>query len=153
MPMNSAAPRRWRMRSLLSWSRPSPESTMKRMPCTVVSAVISVLQGRAQVTETPSFTRRAAAARLAGVIRLMVASSSSVPQRPQLDSVRMYSRTCASVGRVATKRRLLQLARVDLHHRVEKLERARFRPLERVPPDDGTEAAPVADGTVLVVER
>ena len=76
---------------------------MKRMPCTVVSAVISVLQGRAQVTETPSFTRRAAAARFSGVMRLMVPSSSSAPQRPQLDRVRMYSRTCASVGGVATR--------------------------------------------------
>src|SRR5215470_9841932 len=152
MPMNSAAPRRWRMRSLLSWSRPSPESTMKRMPCTVVSAVISVLQGRAQVTETPSFTRRAAAARLAGVMRLMVPSSSSLPQRPQLDRVRMYSRTCASVGGVATGA-LLELAGIDLHHRAEELEGARLRALEGVPPDDGAEPAAVPDGAVLVVER
>src|SRR5215472_11376763 len=152
MPMNSAAPRRWRMRSLLSWSRPSPESTMKRMPCTVVSAVISVLQGRAQVTETPSFTRRAAAARLAGVMRLMVPSSSSLPQRPQLDRVRMYSRTCASVGGVATGA-LLELAGVDLHHRAEELEGAWLRALEGVPPDDGAEPAAVPDGAVLVVER
>ena len=76
---------------------------MKRMPCTVVSAVISVLQGRAQVTEMPSLTRRVAAARFPGVMRLMVPSSSSAPQRPQLDRERMYSRTCASVGGVATR--------------------------------------------------
>src|ERR1700682_4180110 len=98
---------------------------MKRMGWTVVSGVISVLQGRAQVTLTPSFTRRAAAARFSGVTRLMVPSSSSLPQRPQLDRVRMYSRTCASVGAVATQR-LLQLAGVDLHHRREELERARL---------------------------
>src|SRR5215470_9060096 len=134
------------MRSLLSWSRPSPESSMKRMPCTVVSAVISVLQGRAQVTEQPSCTRRAAAARLAGVIKLTVPSSSSSPQRPQLDRVRMYSRTCASVGGVATEGRLLELARVDLHHRAEELERARLGALETVPPDDGAEPPAVADG-------
>src|SRR5215475_10032434 len=46
----------------------------------------------------------AGAARLAGVMRLMVPSSSSWPQRPQLDRVRMYSRTCDSVGGVATRR-------------------------------------------------
>src|SRR6266536_5248082 len=125
---------------------------MKRMGWTVVSAVISVLQGRAQVTLAPSFTRRAAAARFSGVIRLTVPSSSSLPQRPQLDKVRMYSRTCASVGAVATER-LLELAGVDLHHRGQELEGARLRPLERVPPDDGAEAAAVSDGPVLVIER
>src|SRR3990170_2049824 len=152
MPMNSAAPRRWRIRSLESWSLPSPESTMKRMGWTVVSAVISVDQGRAQVTLTPSVTRRAAAARFAEVIRLIVPSSSSVPQRPQLESVRRYSRTCASVGAVATER-LLQFARVDLHHRGQELERPRLLALERVPPDDGAEAAAVADGPAFVEDR
>src|SRR4030095_14671439 len=37
-------------------------------------------------TATPSFTRAAACARFAGVTRLSVPSSSSLPQRPQLDS-------------------------------------------------------------------
>ncbi len=59
---------------------------MKRSGCTVVSAVMSVVIGRAQVTLTPALTRRAAAWRRAGVIRLTVPSSSSLPQRPQLDS-------------------------------------------------------------------
>src|SRR3990172_2536289 len=152
MPMNSAAPRRWRIRSFESWSRPSPESTMKRMGWTVVSAVISVVHGRAQVTLMPSFTSFAAAARFAGVIRLTVPSSSSLPQRPQLDRVRMYSRTCASVGAVAT-RPLLQFAGADLHHRGPELERARLLAMERVPPDDGAEAAAVADGPALVEDR
>src|SRR3990172_2820462 len=152
MPMNSAAPRRWRIRSFESWSRPSPESTMKRMGWTVVSAVISVVHGRAQVTLRPSMTSFAAAARFAGVIRLTVPSSSSLPQRPQLDRVRMYSRTCASVGAVATGP-LLQFARVDLHHRGQELERPRLLALERVPPDDGAEAAAVADGPAFVEDR
>src|SRR5438876_5607440 len=131
---------------------------MKRMGWTVVSAVISVDQGRAQVTLTPSFTRRAAATRFSGVIRLTVPSSSSLPQRPQLESVRMYSRTCASVGAtstggaVGTRAGLLELAGIDLHHRREELERPRLGPLERIPPDDGAEAAAVPDGPVLIVE-
>jgi hypothetical protein len=86
MPMNSAAPRRCRARSGEMVSRPSPESTMKRIGWTVVSAVMSVVIGRAQVTLWPWVTRRAAAWRLAGVIRLTVPSSSSLPQRPQLES-------------------------------------------------------------------
>jgi hypothetical protein len=60
---------------------------MKRMGWTVVSGVMSVVIGRAQVTLWPWLTRRAAAWRLAGVMRLMVPSSSSLPQRPQLDRV------------------------------------------------------------------
>jgi hypothetical protein len=59
---------------------------MKRRGWTVVSAVMSVVIGRAQVTLSPVVTRRAAAWRRAGVIRLTVPSSSSLPQRPQLDS-------------------------------------------------------------------
>ncbi|HEY7254187.1 MAG TPA: hypothetical protein VIG37_27120 [Methylomirabilota bacterium] len=74
-------------------SRPSPESTMKRMGCTVVSAVISVVMGRAHETLSPWVTSRAAAWRFAGVMRLIVPSSSSRPQRPQLESVVRYSRT------------------------------------------------------------
>jgi hypothetical protein len=61
MPMNSAAPRRCSARSAETVSRPSPESTMKRMGWTVVSAVISVLMGRAQETLSPWVTSRAAA--------------------------------------------------------------------------------------------
>jgi hypothetical protein len=87
MPMNSPAPRRARRRSGGAVSRPSPLSTMKRMTWKVVSAVMSVTIGRAPVTATPSSTSRAAAARLAGVIRLIVPSSSSAPHRPQFDSV------------------------------------------------------------------
>ena len=59
---------------------------MKRRGWTVVSAVMSVVIGRAQVTLSPVVTRRAAAWRRAGVTRLTVPSSSSLPQRPQLDS-------------------------------------------------------------------
>src|SRR5262245_1762797 len=40
----------------------------------------------ASETVTPSFTSAAACARLAGVTRLSVPSSSSLPQRPQLES-------------------------------------------------------------------
>ncbi len=54
---------------------------------------MSVAIGRAQVTLSPWVTSRAAAWRLAGVMRLMVPSSSSLPQRPQFDSVFRYSRT------------------------------------------------------------
>ena len=93
MPMNSEAPRRSRARSGETVSRPSPESTMNRSGWNVVSAAMSVRMGRAQVTLSPSVTRRAAAWRLAGVTRLIVPSSSSLPQRPQLESVVRYSRT------------------------------------------------------------
>jgi hypothetical protein len=40
--------------------------------------------GRAQLTGTPSWTSAAARLRLAGVIRFIVPSWSSAPQRPQL---------------------------------------------------------------------
>ncbi len=60
---------------------------MKRMTWKVVSAEMAVTMGRAQVTGTPSRTSRAAARRLAGVIRFSVPSWSSAPQRPQFDSV------------------------------------------------------------------
>ena len=91
--MNSAAPRRCSARSGETVSRPSPESTMKRIGWTVVSGVMSVVMGRAQVTLSPWVTSRAAAWRLAGVMRLMVPSSSSLPPRPQFDRVFRYSRT------------------------------------------------------------
>ena len=61
---------------------------MKRSGWNVVSAVMSVTMGRAQVTLTPSRTRPAAAIRLAGVIRLIVPSWSEDPHRPQLDRER-----------------------------------------------------------------
>src|SRR6059058_6471962 len=61
MPMNSEAPRRARIRSGESWSRPSPESTMKRRGWNVVSALIALVAiGRAQLTGTPSATSAAA---------------------------------------------------------------------------------------------
>ncbi len=69
-------------------SRPLPESTMKRMGWKVVSGVMSVAIGRAHVTLSPWVTSR-----LAGVIRLLVPSSSSLPQRPQFDRVFRQSRT------------------------------------------------------------
>src|ERR1700752_568068 len=145
MPMNSAAPRRCRARSGDTVSRPSPESTMKRMGWTVVSAAMSVVMGRAHVTLSPWVTRRAACWRLAGVIRLMVPSSSSLPQRPQFDSVFRYSRTVDSEGTPdgagTSGPALLLLARVDLHHGVQEAQRVVARPLERVSPDDGAEAA------------
>jgi len=98
MPMNSAAPRRCRMRSSESVSRPSPLSTMKRMGCTVVSALISVVIGREQLTDTPSLTSAAARLRWAGVMKFTVPSWSSVPQRPQLESVSSILRTSSCVG-------------------------------------------------------
>src|SRR5512134_1086456 len=154
--MNSAAPRRCRARSGETVSRPSPESTMKRMGCTVVSGVMSVVMGRAQVTLSPAVTSRAAAWRLAGVIRLTVPSSSSLPQRPQFERDFRYSRTWASegtAGGAGTGRRLLLLARVDLHHGVQEPQRMIARPLERVAPDDGAETAAVADAAALVEDR
>src|SRR3977135_1183099 len=130
---------------------------MKRIGCTDVSAASSGAQGRAQVTLTPSLTSRAAAARFSGVIRLMVPSPSSLPQRPPLGKVRMYSRTCASVGTGAAgamaTRWLFQLAGIDLHHRGEKLESPRLGPLEGVPPDDGAEAAAGTDAPALLLDR
>ena len=50
-------------------------------------------------TGTPSFTSASAARRLAGVIRLSVPSSSSLPHRPQLDSDDCQVSNCASVTR------------------------------------------------------
>src|SRR5436853_6585777 len=102
MPMNSAAPRRCRMRSDESWSRPSPESTMKRTGWIVVSALISLVTiGRAQLTGTPSCTSAAARLRLAGVIRFIVPSWSSAPQRPQLLRLEIILITSLSVTVVA----------------------------------------------------
>src|SRR4030095_1340417 len=87
-------------------------------------------------------------------MRLIVPSPSSLPQRPQLESVFRYSRTFASdgtAGRTGTSagRGLLLLARVDLHHGVQEPQRVIARPLERVAPDDGAEAAAVADAAGL----
>ena len=50
------------------------------------STPFSVSAFDASDTVTPSFTSAAACARLAGVIRLSVPSSSSLPHRPQLDN-------------------------------------------------------------------
>src|SRR5262245_7625561 len=98
MPMNSAAPRRSRMRSRLAVSRPSPLSTMKRIGWKLVSAVMSVEIGREQLTDTPSCTSAAARLRFSGVMKLSVPSWSSAPQRPQLLSESSILRTSASVG-------------------------------------------------------
>src|SRR5206468_2606544 len=66
MPMNSEAPRRARIRSGESWSRASPESTMKRRGWNVVSALIALVAiRRAQLTGTPSATSAAARVRIA----------------------------------------------------------------------------------------
>src|SRR5688572_21151580 len=48
-------------------------------------------------TGTPSFTSAIAARRVAGVIRLSVPSSSSLPQRPQLDNSVCQASNCAPV--------------------------------------------------------
>src|ERR1700693_394424 len=50
-------------------------------------------------TGTPSFTSANAALRLAGVIRLSVPSSSSLPQRPQFDNSVCQASYCASLTR------------------------------------------------------
>src|SRR6201994_5098303 len=50
-------------------------------------------------TGTPSFTSANAAIRLAGVIRLIVPSSSSFPQRPQFDNSVCQASNCASLTR------------------------------------------------------
>src|SRR3989442_6267996 len=102
MPMNSEAPRRARIRSGESWSRPSPESTMKRRGWNVVSALIALVAiGRAQLTGTPSATSAAARFRFAAVMRLMVPSWSSAPQRPQLLRLEIILITSLSVTVVA----------------------------------------------------
>src|SRR5437867_9083836 len=103
MPMNSEAPRRARIRSGESWSRPSPESTMKRRGWNVVSAPIALVAiDRAQLTGTPSFTSAAARFRFSGVMRLIVPSSSSCPPRPQLLRLEIILTTSLSVRVVAT---------------------------------------------------
>src|SRR5438093_3337523 len=98
MPMNSAAPRLCRFRSRGAVSRPSPLSTMKRIGCTVVSAVMSVEIGREQLTDTPSLTSAAARLRWAGAMKFTVPSWSSAPQRPQLLSESNILSTSPSVG-------------------------------------------------------
>src|SRR6266852_1737026 len=55
--------------------------------------------------------------------------------------------------RLQPGRPLLLLARVDLHHGVQEPQRVVARPLERVAPDDGAEAAAVADTAALVEDR
>jgi len=76
---------------------------MKRSGWNVVSAVIAlVAMGRAQLTGTPSCTSAAARRRLSGVMRLIVPSSSSLPQRPQLLRLEIILTTSLSVRVVAT---------------------------------------------------
>src|SRR5215472_2824532 len=48
---------------------------------------------------------------------------------------------------------LLQLPRVDLHHRRQEPESLVPLPLERVPADDRSKPTAVPDGSVLVVKR
>src|SRR5262249_30019975 len=48
-------------------------------------------------TGTPSFTSASAALRFSGVIRLIVPSSSSFPQRPQFDNSFCQASNCASL--------------------------------------------------------
>src|SRR5436853_7582775 len=55
-----------------------------------LSGSFFVLSSEAREIEIPSFTSATASLRLAGVIRLRVPSSSSFPQRPQLDSSRCH---------------------------------------------------------------
>ena len=98
MPMNSAAPRRCSTRSSESVSRPSPLSTMNRIGCTVVSAVMSVEIGREQLTDTPSLTSDAARLRWVGVMKFTVPSWSSAPHRSQLLSESSILSTSPSVG-------------------------------------------------------
>src|SRR5438552_5737928 len=52
-----------------------------------LSISLDALASRASDTENPSFTSAAACLRLAGVTRLSVPNSSSLPQRPQLESL------------------------------------------------------------------
>src|SRR3989442_13814921 len=76
---------------------------MKRRGWNVVSAPIALVAiGRAQLTGTPSFTSAAARFRFSGVMRLIVPSSSSFPQRPQLLRLEIILTTSLSVRVVAT---------------------------------------------------
>src|SRR5881397_1621124 len=76
---------------------------MKRRGWNVVSAPIALVAiGRAQLTGTPSFTSAAARFRFSGVMRLIVPSSSSCPQRPQLLRLEIILTTSLSVRVVAT---------------------------------------------------
>src|SRR2546422_683586 len=76
---------------------------MKRRGWNVVSAPIALVAiGRAQLTGTPSRTSAAARFRFSGVMRLIVPSSSSCPQRPQLLRLEIILTTSLSVKVVAT---------------------------------------------------
>src|SRR5439155_1570554 len=76
---------------------------MKRRGWNVVSAPIALVAiDRAQLTGTPSFTSAAARFRFSGVMRLIVPSSSSLPQRPQLLRLEIILTTSLSVRVVAT---------------------------------------------------
>ena len=75
------------------------------------STPFSVSAFDASDTATPSFTSAAACARFAGVTRLSVPSSSSLPQRPQLESSvcqRSYSALSRVVETMAAERASLR---------------------------------------------
>src|ERR1700719_3294066 len=65
------------------------------------SMVFSRLAERARDTTIPSFTRPNACLAFSGVTRLRVPRSSSLPQRPQLDSDCSIATTCSKVMRWA----------------------------------------------------
>src|SRR3989449_1865858 len=126
--MSPASTRRFCARSAASRSSgitPSPESTMKRRGWNVVSAPIALVAiGRAQLTGTPSLTSAAARFRFSGVMRLIVPSSSSCPQRPQLLRLEIILTTSLSVKVVATG---VLLAGPQAGSGLEVLERHRLQ--------------------------
>src|SRR5687768_1087606 len=119
MPMNSAAPRRSSTRSGGAVSRPSPLSTMKRSGWNDVSAVISLLIGREQLTDTPSRTSPAARTRWAGVMKLSVPSWSSAPQRPQLLRLSIIEMTSRSAGSGCAMHPPCWIVVAGSHHRLK----------------------------------
>src|SRR2546429_2024774 len=99
---------------------------MKRRGWNVVSAPIALVAiGRAQLTGTPSRTSAAARFRFSGVMRLIVPSSSSFPQRPQLLRLAIILITSLSVRVVATGVLLEGFGR-EAGPRLEVLERHRL---------------------------
>src|SRR3989440_40425 len=97
---------------------------MKRSGWNVVSALtVLVAIGRAQLTGTPSRTSAAARFRFSGVMRLIVPSSSSFPQRPQLLRLEIILITSLSVRVVATGS---SSRRPDIGSGLEVLERHRL---------------------------
>src|SRR5215475_5084998 len=93
---------------------------MMRMKCCAGKALLipgSLGNGRLNDTERPLRTNRAAAARLAGVMRLIAPTWSSFPQRPQFRRSRMYERTSASVGKARSGMALLRKVGLRLEPR------------------------------------